>query len=76
MGKRQWIIDKRKGRGLIQEKVSNAIGVSRSHYSMFENGHFMLQTRAFIKLMVLLEFNLSEISSHLENETGKENVNV
>ena len=38
MGKRDWLIQMRKEKGMYQRDIAAAAGISEQHYSMIESG--------------------------------------
>lgn len=55
---RDWLIKRRKLKGLTQEQVARKVGISRSYYSEIETGEKTPSGKTAKRISDVLEFNM------------------
>ena len=70
------LLKQRTKKGMSQEEVANAIGVSQKSYSHYENGTRNPKIDKIIKLAKLLEIELTFSTSTLNDQKNQNGINI
>lgn len=58
--KRGWLWDARKRKNMTAQDVAEAVGISRSHYSMIENNMREPSVKVAVNIALLLEIDVAK----------------
>ena len=61
MGKRDWLIQMRKEKGMYQRDIAAAAGISEQHYSMIESGSRRPSPSVAKKVAGILDFPWTKV---------------